>query len=76
MKNQSITITGACCGGVPSSSGKAESFTSYQIQSENGLVKRRFSEFELLHGHLSRSYPLSVIPPIPEKHSISSKNIC
>lgn len=32
-------------------------------------ARRRYSEFELLHGHLLRSQPACIIPPIPEKHS-------
>lgn len=35
-------------------------------------IRRRYSEFELLASHLSRTYPYYVIPPIPEKESLTS----
>lgn len=34
------------------------------------IVKRRYSEFKSLRDNLVKLYPTTVIPPIPEKHSI------
>lgn len=34
------------------------------------IVKRRYSEFKSLRDNLARLFPLEVIPPVPEKHSL------
>ncbi|CAK9440369.1 uncharacterized protein LODBEIA_P44690 [Lodderomyces beijingensis] len=36
------------------------------------VVKRRYSEFKSLRDNLIKLFPTSIIPPIPEKHSILS----
>jgi sorting nexin-4 len=35
-------------------------------------TRRRYSEFESLRKSLMRLYPTVIVPPIPEKHSIST----
>ena len=35
-------------------------------------MRRRYSEFAILHAHLSRHHPFIVIPPIPTKEGIVS----
>ncbi|KAK3805596.1 MAG: hypothetical protein J3Q66DRAFT_319804 [Benniella sp.] len=51
----------------------AGSFYAYTIKvgAENE-VKRRYSEFESLRNVLCKIYPTLIIPPIPEKHSLSN----
>lgn len=56
------------------------SFITYQIVTSNPTspnlalhtVLRRYSEFESLYKSLRLLYPTIVIPPIPEKHSLSA----
>lgn len=38
-------------------------------------VKRRYSEFESLRKSLLKLYPILLIPPIPEKHTLCNDNI-
>ncbi|KAJ3129141.1 Sorting nexin, cytoplasm-to-vacuole targeting pathway/endosomal sorting [Nowakowskiella sp. JEL0407] len=53
------------------------SFTTYLIHTEipsfhiDLETKHRYSEFEAFQKYLVRSYPTVVVPPIPEKHTIS-----
>ncbi|KAI9276577.1 hypothetical protein BY458DRAFT_505396 [Sporodiniella umbellata] len=48
-----------------------QSFIVYTIQTQDKReVKRRYSEFEHLRKVLLRLYPVLLVPPIPEKHSI------
>lgn len=51
---------------------KQNSFTLYHIcfQVDGTIVKRRYSEFVLLHEHLRRLYPFAVVPDIPAKEGI------
>lgn len=49
-----------------------QSYIVYSIQVGPLLVKRRYSEFESLRGTLVKLFPTSLIPPIPEKQSLSS----
>lgn len=47
------------------------SFIVYTIQTKDMKeVKRRYSEFESLRKSLVRLYPVLLIPPIPEKHTL------
>ncbi|RCI02617.1 Autophagy-protein 20 [Rhizopus stolonifer] len=48
------------------------SFIVYTIQTQDMKeIKRRYSEFESLRKSLVRLYPVLLVPPIPEKHSIT-----
>ncbi|KAJ2488820.1 Sorting nexin, cytoplasm-to-vacuole targeting pathway/endosomal sorting [Coemansia sp. RSA 2050] len=47
------------------------SFIAYSIQFGECEVKRRYSEFESLRTCLCRLYPTFIVPPIPEKHSLT-----
>lgn len=38
-------------------------------------AKRRYSEFESLRKSLVKLYPILLIPPIPEKHTLCNDNI-
>ncbi|KAI9597522.1 hypothetical protein BDF19DRAFT_435338 [Syncephalis fuscata] len=46
-------------------------FIAYCIRFGNLEVRRRYSEFASLRKILGRMYPTAVIPPIPEKHSLT-----
>ncbi|KAG0262042.1 Sorting nexin, cytoplasm-to-vacuole targeting pathway/endosomal sorting [Mortierella polycephala] len=50
----------------------ASSFVAYTIKIGDNEVKRRYSEFESLRKVLCRIYPTLIVPPIPEKHTISN----
>ncbi|KAG0365673.1 hypothetical protein BC939DRAFT_451365 [Gamsiella multidivaricata] len=50
----------------------ASSFVAYTIKIGDSEVKRRYSEFESLRKVLCRIYPTLIVPPIPEKHTISN----
>lgn len=41
-----------------------------KLSEEPIIVKRRYSEFKLLRDNLVKLFPLIIVPPIPEKHSI------
>lgn len=48
------------------------SYILYTIKVIDSLeVKRRYSEFESLRNLLVKLFPTKIVPPIPEKHSIS-----
>ncbi|KAJ2760082.1 Sorting nexin, cytoplasm-to-vacuole targeting pathway/endosomal sorting, partial [Coemansia nantahalensis] len=47
------------------------SFIAYTISYGEYEVKRRYSEFESLCSCLCRLYPTFIVPPIPEKHSLT-----
>lgn len=49
-----------------------QGFIVYSINVGPLLVKRRYSEFESLRSCLIKLFPTSIIPPIPEKQSLSS----
>ncbi|KAG9287346.1 hypothetical protein G9A89_023717 [Geosiphon pyriformis] len=51
--------------------GSGSSYITYNICFNEQEVKRRYSEFESLRKSLSRLYPTVIMPPIPEKHSIT-----
>ncbi|AOA61868.1 Autophagy-related protein 20 [Komagataella phaffii CBS 7435] len=49
------------------------SFVLYSIRLEDNLVvKRRYSEFQLLRNMLVKSLPTKIIPPVPKKQSLKS----
>ncbi|KAF9976585.1 Sorting nexin, cytoplasm-to-vacuole targeting pathway/endosomal sorting [Actinomortierella ambigua] len=50
----------------------AGTFVAYTIKVGDTEVRRRYSEFEALRKVLCRIYPTLIVPPIPEKHSISN----
>ncbi|KAG0300681.1 Sorting nexin, cytoplasm-to-vacuole targeting pathway/endosomal sorting, partial [Dissophora globulifera] len=50
----------------------ASAFVTYTIKIGDNEVKRRYSEFESLRKVLCRIYPTLIVPPIPEKHTISN----
>ncbi|KAF9439257.1 Sorting nexin, cytoplasm-to-vacuole targeting pathway/endosomal sorting [Entomortierella beljakovae] len=50
----------------------ASSFVAYTIKIGDKEVRRRYSEFESLRKVLCRIYPTLIVPPIPEKHTISN----
>ncbi|KAH7070900.1 hypothetical protein BKA62DRAFT_734620 [Auriculariales sp. MPI-PUGE-AT-0066] len=43
----------------------------YVIKTGTSIARRRYSEFESLRNALVRLYPIIIIPPIPDKQSIS-----
>lgn len=49
-----------------------QSYIVYSIIVGPLLVKRRYSEFESLRSCLIKLFPTTIIPPIPEKQSLSS----
>lgn len=70
MDGLSISILEAAkCHDVHS---QLQSYIVYSINFGPLLVKRRYSEFESLRACLIKLFPTSIIPPIPEKQSLSS----
>lgn len=49
----------------------ASSFIVYVIRTGSTEAKRRYSEFEALRSALVKLHPTLIVPPIPDKHSIS-----
>ncbi|EPX75097.1 autophagy associated protein [Schizosaccharomyces octosporus yFS286] len=58
-----------------------ETYVSYQVRTQSDLsvfeekeffVRRRYSDFEMLHNILSRDYNGYAIPPVPRKHTVTS----
>lgn len=47
-------------------------FMTYNVCFMDFSVWRRYSDFESLRNYLRNTYPTCIVPPIPEKHSISS----
>ena len=56
---------------------RSESYIVYEIKSKDDktTAHRRYTEFEALQSHLFRTYPRSVIPPIPNKENISGTSL-
>ncbi|CAI4057461.1 Atg20p SKDI_04G1330 [Saccharomyces kudriavzevii IFO 1802] len=54
------------------SEGQGRAYIAYVIQFENCIVQRRYSDFESLRSILIRLFPMTLIPPIPEKQSIKN----
>ncbi|CAG8465388.1 2334_t:CDS:2 [Ambispora gerdemannii] len=66
-EEENILITNA----QKTNEGSGSSYITYTIRYMDQEVKRRYSEFESLRKSLTRLYPTVIIPPIPEKHSIT-----
>lgn len=54
------------------SEGQGRTYIAYTIKFGNSMVRRRYSEFESLRKILVKLFPMTLIPPIPEKQSITS----
>ena len=54
------------------SEGQGRTYIAYTIKYGDKVVKRRYSDFESLRKILIKLFPMSLIPPIPEKQSITS----
>lgn len=52
--------------------GQGRTFIAYAIKFGNLIVKRRYSDFESLRKVLIKLFPMTLIPPIPEKQSFTS----
>ncbi|KAK9454764.1 hypothetical protein V1511DRAFT_488451 [Dipodascopsis uninucleata] len=51
--------------------GSGGGFITYTIRTGELAVRRRYSEFESLRNSLTRLFPTLIVPPIPEKHTMS-----
>ncbi|ORY81510.1 hypothetical protein BCR37DRAFT_393367 [Protomyces lactucae-debilis] len=51
--------------------GAGGAFITYTIRTGDLEVRRRYSEFESLRASLARLYPCMIVPPIPEKQSVT-----
>lgn len=70
MENEGELITIVDAG--KSHEGNSRGFIAYTIKLHDDLtVRRRYSEFESLRTTLTRLFPTLIIPPIPEKHTMS-----
>ncbi|CAO1633007.1 unnamed protein product [Parajaminaea phylloscopi] len=49
----------------------ASSFIVYVIRTGSSEAKRRYSEFEALRSALVKLHPTLIVPPIPDKHTLS-----
>lgn len=54
------------------SEGQSRNYIAYTIKYGGATVRRRYSEFESLRKILVKLFPMTLIPPIPEKQSITS----
>ncbi|CUS22090.1 LAQU0S04e07976g1_1 [Lachancea quebecensis] len=54
------------------SEGQGRTYIAYTIKYKASTVKRRYSDFESLRKILIKLFPMTLIPPIPEKQSITS----
>ncbi|SCV04199.1 LANO_0G08768g1_1 [Lachancea nothofagi CBS 11611] len=54
------------------SEGQGRTYIAYTIKHGDATVKRRYSDFESLRKILIKLFPMTLIPPIPEKQSITS----
>ncbi|QLQ78001.1 hypothetical protein HG537_0A02480 [Torulaspora globosa] len=54
------------------SEGQGRTYIAYTIKYRDALVRRRYSDFESLRNILVKLFPMSLIPPIPEKQSIKT----
>ncbi|AAS51627.1 ADL293Wp [Eremothecium gossypii ATCC 10895] len=54
------------------SEGQGRSYITYTISYRDRVVRRRYSEFESLRKILIKLFPMTLIPPIPEKQSLTS----
>lgn len=51
--------------------GSSRGYIAYTIRLLDISVRRRYSEFESLRNNLVKLFPTLIVPPIPEKHSMS-----
>lgn len=54
------------------SEGQGRTYIGYTIKYKGNMVRRRYSDFESLRNVLVKLFPMSLIPPIPEKQSIKT----
>lgn len=54
------------------SEGQGRTYVAYTIRYGDSVVKRRYSDFESLRNILIRLFPMTLIPPIPEKQTIKT----
>lgn len=54
------------------SEGQGRTFIGYTIKHKGTVVRRRYSDFESLRNILVKLFPMTLIPPIPEKQSIKT----
>lgn len=54
------------------SEGQGRTYVAYTIKYGEAIVKRRYSDFESLRNILIRLFPMTLIPPIPEKQTIKT----
>ncbi|SCU81898.1 LADA_0C01728g1_1 [Lachancea dasiensis] len=54
------------------SEGQGRTYIAYTIKHGDSTVRRRYSDFESLRKILTKLFPMTLIPPIPEKQSITS----
>ncbi|KAF8466707.1 hypothetical protein BDZ91DRAFT_696548 [Kalaharituber pfeilii] len=66
-KDLGITIVGS----GKNAEGSGGGYIYYTIRTGDLEVRRRYSEFESLRRNLTLLFPCLIIPPIPEKHSLS-----
>ncbi|SCU89593.1 LAME_0E04456g1_1 [Lachancea meyersii CBS 8951] len=52
--------------------GQGRTYIAYTIKHGDAMVRRRYSDFESLRKILIKLFPMTLIPPIPEKQSITS----
>ncbi|KAI8373393.1 hypothetical protein EDC96DRAFT_499167 [Choanephora cucurbitarum] len=71
-KYSAIRITNAEKQTSDSTNSSSSTFIVYTIHTNAEKdVKRRYSEFESFRKSLTKLYPMCLVPPIPEKHSLS-----
>ncbi|KAK9447051.1 uncharacterized protein V1518DRAFT_110212 [Limtongia smithiae] len=51
--------------------GSGGGYIMYAVKTGALVVRRRYSEFESLRSALTRLFPTLIVPPIPEKHTMS-----
>ncbi|ANB12792.1 Atg20p [Sugiyamaella lignohabitans] len=68
-ENPKVQITIVNAG--KSHEGNSRGFIAYTIKIHDLTVRRRYSEFESLRTTLTKLFPTLIVPPIPEKHSMS-----
>lgn len=54
------------------SEGQGRTYIAYTIKYGDSLVRRRYSDFESLRNILVKLFPMTLIPPIPEKQTIKT----
>lgn len=59
-------------GATKISESQGRPYIAYKIKYGDSVVSRRYSEFESLRKILVKLFPMTLIPPIPEKQSLSS----